>query len=41
VGYQRSGPLTWQLKQSFYYPRENGEKPNGTSKRDVKPITYD
>lgn len=41
MGYKRSGPLTWQLKQSFYYPRENG-KPNGqSSRRDVKPITYD
>jgi hypothetical protein len=41
IGYKRSGPLTWQLKQSFYYPRENG-KPNGqSSRRDVKPITYD
>jgi rhamnosyltransferase len=41
LGYKRSGPLTWQLKQSFYYPRENGDKPNGNSKRDVKPIAYD
>lgn len=40
VGYQRSGPLTWQLKQSFYYPRENGDKHNENAKRDVKPITY-
>ncbi len=41
LGYKRSGPLTWQLKQSFYYPRENGEKPGQKAKRDVKPITYD
>jgi len=41
VGYRRSGPLTWQLKQSFYYPRENGDKNKENAKRDVKPITYD
>jgi len=41
LGYKRSGPLTWQLKQSFYYPRENGVKQNNSSKRDVKPIAYD
>jgi len=21
-GYRQSGPLTWQLKKAFYYPRE-------------------
>lgn len=41
MGYKRSGPLTWQLKQSFYYPRENGSSNGQSSKRDIKPITYD
>jgi glycosyltransferase involved in cell wall biosynthesis len=41
LGYKRSGPLTWQLKQSFYYPRGNGEKNGNSSRRDVKPISYD
>jgi rhamnosyltransferase len=41
LGYKRSGPLTWQLKQSFYYPRENGTKQKRSSQRDVKPIAYD
>jgi hypothetical protein len=37
-GYQHSGPLTWQLKQAFYYPRL---KESGTqNKRQVKPIEY-
>jgi glycosyltransferase involved in cell wall biosynthesis len=36
-GYQQSGPLTWQLKQTFYYPR-----PSLTQKglRPVQPIQY-
>ncbi len=37
-GYNQSGPLTWQLKQTFYYPRWNGE--NGTDRRMVDPIQY-
>ena len=41
LGYKRSGPLTWQLKQSFYYPRGNGEKNGNPSRRNVKPISYD
>lgn len=41
LGYKRSGPLTWQLKQSFYYPRDNGNKNNHSSERDVKPISYE
>ena len=40
VGYKRSGPLTWQLKQSFYFPRDNGGTKN-QNKRDVEPISYD
>jgi len=38
-GYRRSGPLTWQLRQTFYYPRGVGvatqEKP-----RSAEPIQY-
>jgi glycosyltransferase involved in cell wall biosynthesis len=38
-GYRQSGPLTWQLRKTFYYPRGI----NATSKaapRNVKPISY-
>jgi glycosyltransferase involved in cell wall biosynthesis len=38
-GYQQSGPLTWQLRQRFYYPGNSGvssKKP----KREVQPIQY-
>ncbi len=38
-GYRQSGPLTWQLRQTFYYPRGRGvtrEQPV----RDVEPIRY-
>jgi len=38
-GYRESGPLTWQLRQTFYYPR--GASPTGGKKeRDVEPIRY-
>ncbi len=38
-GYRRSGPLTWQLRQTFYYPR--GVTPSGApAQRDVQPIRY-
>lgn len=38
-GYRKSGPLTWQLKQTFYYPGEI--QPEGqTSQRDVQRIQY-
>jgi len=40
LGYRRSGPLTWQLKQSFYYPRNGINHESDLSKRDVKPIEY-
>jgi rhamnosyltransferase len=39
-GYRQSGPLTWQLKQAFYYPRQplpGGQPP---AARDVDPIDY-
>jgi glycosyltransferase involved in cell wall biosynthesis len=40
LGYRRSGPLTWQLKQSFYYPRNGIKQTAIEQKRDVKPIEY-
>lgn len=38
-GFRHSGPLTWQLKQAFYYP---GEVKAGQAapRRDVDPIEY-
>lgn len=38
LGYHQSGPLTWQLKQTFYYPR-NGKLAK-KKEREVKPIHY-
>jgi glycosyltransferase involved in cell wall biosynthesis len=38
LGYRQSGPLTWQLKQTFYYPR-NGLQIN-KKEREIKPIHY-
>lgn len=38
-GYRRSGPLTWHLRQTFYYPHSL-DHPLPPSKRDVKPIEY-
>jgi glycosyltransferase involved in cell wall biosynthesis len=36
---QSSGPLTWKLKKTFYYPKSNlSENPSRT--RDVEPIQY-
>jgi glycosyltransferase involved in cell wall biosynthesis len=40
IGYKRSGPLTWKLKQSFYYPRNSGVDLPDKNQRDVDPITY-
>ena len=38
-GFRQSGPLTWQLRQTFYYPR--GLRSNQSIKlRDVEPIQY-
>lgn len=37
-GYQQPGPLTWQLKQTFYYP--GGKQPGSQSAREVSPIQY-
>lgn len=38
-GYRQSGPLTWQLRQTFYYPRGVGVATQSRS-RDVEPIRY-
>lgn len=38
LGYHQSGPLTWQLKQTFYYPR-NGHQID-KKEREIKPIHY-
>ncbi|MDO9546561.1 MAG: glycosyltransferase family A protein [Pelolinea sp.] len=40
LGYRRSGPLTWQLKQSFYYPRNGNSHHTHQIQRDVQPIDY-
>jgi len=39
-GYRQSGPLTWQLKQSFYYPNPENGKAGQIESRDVAPIHY-
>ncbi len=38
LGYQQSGPLTWQLKKAFYYPRTPVSEE--TPGRKVEPIQY-
>lgn len=40
-GYRRSGPLTWQLKQTFYYPGALPDTAVKHKRRSVKPILYD
>ena len=40
-GYRQSGPLTWQLKRSFYYPRMGESLPGENPVRDVDPIQYE
>ena len=40
LGYRQSGPLTWKLKQSFYYPRVAENENSNNSKRSVMPIQY-
>lgn len=38
-GYQEAGPLTWRLRQTFYYPQ--GIKRSGTANsRTIEPIKY-
>jgi rhamnosyltransferase len=39
-GYRQSGPLTWQLKKAFYYPRDPAAVPRQTERRDIQPIQY-
>ena len=39
-GYRYSGPLTWQLRQRFYYPNSKLEEKAGEG-REVEPITYE
>jgi cellulose synthase/poly-beta-1,6-N-acetylglucosamine synthase-like glycosyltransferase len=39
-GYRQSGPLTWQLRQTFYYPRGARLSEHHTS-RDIRPIQYE
>lgn len=38
-GYRHSGPVTWQLRRTFYYPRET-RSPSQIRPRSVKPIQY-
>jgi glycosyltransferase involved in cell wall biosynthesis len=38
-GYRHSGPVTWQLRRTFYYPRRDNHQ-TGTRPRDVEPIHY-
>jgi rhamnosyltransferase len=38
-GYQQSGPLTWQLRQTFYYPRGT-RLLVANNRRDIFPINY-
>lgn len=39
-GYKQSGPLTWQLKQAFYYPRQPATTLTPGLARQVEPIQY-
>lgn len=39
-GYRQSGPLTWTLRQAFYYPRAAGDIAGEGGKRDIEPIRY-
>ncbi|MFZ6026461.1 MAG: glycosyltransferase family 2 protein [Chloroflexota bacterium] len=39
-GYRQSGPLTWQLRQTFYYPH-GMQVANETPPRQVAPIRYE
>ena len=38
-GYRQSGPLTWQLRQTFYYPGVS-RLPARHPGRDIPPIQY-
>jgi len=39
-GYRQAGPLTWQLRQTFYYPRRFIGDRVPTPNRNVEPIRY-
>jgi rhamnosyltransferase len=39
-GYRQTGPLTWQLRQTFYYPHGDSLRPS-THPREISPIQYD
>ncbi len=39
-GYRQSGPLTWDLKRAFYYPRSSQLQVSSSRKRDIDPIQY-
>lgn len=38
-GYRQLGPLTWELRKTFYYP-QGMSSAGGSSKRDIEPIDY-
>lgn len=38
-GYRQSGPLTWQLRQTFYYP-QGTQQSSPQNSRDIEPIRY-
>lgn len=40
-GYRQSGPLTWQLKQTFYYPSIASVSEVQGGRREVPPIKYE
>lgn len=40
-GYRQSGPLTWQLKQTFYYPSIASLSETQGGRREVPPIKYE
>ena len=39
-GYRQSGPLTWQLKKAFYYPRNGQSTDKQINRREIDPIQY-
>lgn len=39
-GYREAGPLTWQLRQTFYYPRRIRKESLPSPNRSVEPIRY-
>lgn len=40
AGYHHAGPLTWKLKQAFYYPAQNTAVSTEKQPRPVEPIHY-